>query len=170
MTVPAPRGTWPRARGRAETINPVAGPRPPGRPHPDGNADNYEIEGPALASLIADVSVTEYDTTTLNNDQNRTVLPADADFFECSEGDGGDDDADGGTTICDAEWVNDVTVTFADGTFGCKTTRDVTITCEWDADGGRAQGRNALPDVFRANDIEGGADSNLSNFLKCTAS
>ena len=65
------------------------------------------------------------------------------DFYKCSEDDGGDDPDDGSddpNTICDAEWVNDVTVTFADGTFGCSTTRDVTITCTWDADGGMAQG------------------------------
>ena len=84
------------------------------------------------------------------------------DFRACSEDDGGDD-ADG--SECDAEWVNDVTVTFADGTFGCSTTRDVTITCMWDADGGMAQGRNALPDAFDGE----GTDSNLANFLKCTA-
>ena len=84
------------------------------------------------------------------------------DFRSCGEDDGGDD-ADG--SECDAEWVNDVTVTFADGTFGCSTTRDVTITCMWDADGGMAQGRNALPDSF----VGQGTDSNLANFLKCTA-
>ena len=84
------------------------------------------------------------------------------DFRACGEGDGGDD-ADG--SECDAVWVNDETITFADGTFGCSTTRDVTITCTWDADGGMAQGRNALPDAFDGE----GDDSNLANFLKCTA-
>ena len=62
-------------------------------------------------------------------------------------------------------WVNDVTIMFADGTFGCDATRDVTITCTWDADGGMAQGRNSLPDDFDG----AGDDSNLANFLKCTA-
>ena len=91
------------------------------------------------------------------------------DFYECSEDDGGDDpgaDSDDPNSICDAEWVNDVTITFADGTFGCTTTRDVTITCMWDADGGMAQGRNALPDSF----IGQGDDSNLGHFLECKAS
>ena len=85
-----------------------------------------------------------------------------SDFRECSEDDGGDDD-DG--SICDAEWVRDAEVLFADGTFGCTTTRMVTITCEWDADGGMAQGRNALPDSF----VGAGANSNKGFFLKCEA-
>ena len=85
-----------------------------------------------------------------------------SDFRACGEGDGGDD-ADG--SECDAEWMHDVTVLFADGTFGCTTTRDVTVTCMWDADGGMAQGRNALPSEF----IATGTDSNLPHFLKCSA-
>ena len=93
---------------------------------------------------------------------DRAVYPDARDFYECSEDDGGDDD-DG--SICDATWVRDAEVLFADGTFGCTTTRMVTITCEWDADGGMAQGRNALPDSF----IGAGATSNKSNFLKCEA-
>ena len=85
-----------------------------------------------------------------------------SDFRACSEGDGGDDD-DG--SICDAVWTRDAEILFADGTFGCSTTRMVSITCTWDADGGMAQGRNALPDAF---DGEGDG-SNLANFLKCEA-
>ena len=46
---------------------------------------------------------------------------------------------------------------FADGTFGCTATRDITISCTWDADGGMAQGRNALPNAFDGD----GTDSNL---------
>ena len=110
--------------------------------NPDGRADNYE------------------EVNTDNN--NREAVSGAADFYKCSEADGGDDD-DG--SMCDATWVNDVEVVFADGTFGCSTTRTVTITCEWDADGGRADGRNALPDAF-----DGAGDgSNLANFLKCEA-
>ena len=41
-------------------------------------------------------------------------------------------------------------VKFTDGTFNCMAEREVTISCEWDADGGMAQGRNALPDDFDA--------------------
>ena len=55
---------------------------------------------------------------------------------------------------------------FADGTFGCTTTRDITVTCEWDADGGMRTGRNALPNEFNSS----GDDANVSAFLKCTAS
>ncbi|MDE0474769.1 MAG: hypothetical protein OXI50_09430, partial [Gammaproteobacteria bacterium] len=103
--------------------------------HPDGNADNYVNAADSVAF---------------------------SDFRSCSEDDGGDD-ADG--SECDAEWENEVTILFADGTFGCSTTRDITVTCTWDADGGMAQGRNALPDSF----IGQGDTSNLANFLKCTA-
>ena len=59
----------------------------------------------------------------------------------------------------------DVEILFADGTFGCTTTREITVSCTWDADGGMAQGRNALPNAFDGN----GADSNKGHFLKCSA-
>ena len=52
----------------------------------------------------------------------------------------------------------DVEILFADGTFGCTTTREITVSCTWDADGGMAQGRNALPNAFDGN----GDDSNKS--------
>ena len=107
--------------------------------HPDGNADNYVDTAPAVNF---------------------------ADFRGCSEDDGGDD-ADG--SECDAEWVNDVTITFADGTFGCSTTRDVTITCTWDADGGMAVGRNALPNAADLDSAADNTDNNRAHFLKCTA-
>ena len=84
------------------------------------------------------------------------------DFRACSEDDGGDD-ADG--SECDADWEMDVEILFADGTFGCTTTREITVSCTWDADGGMAQGRNALPDAFDGE----GTDSNKGHFLKCSA-
>ena len=112
--------------------------------NPDGRADNYE----------------SVDGTT----SNRVAVSGAADFYKCTEDDGGDDD-DG--TICDAVWTRDAEVKFADGTFGCTTTRSVSIKCTWDADGGMADGRNALPgtDYNLA-----GADNEYKNFLKCTAS
>ena len=103
--------------------------------HPDGNADNYVNAADSVAF---------------------------SDFRGCSEDDGGDD-ADG--SECDAEWTFSDEVLFADGTFGCSTTRMVTITCTWDADGGFRTGRNALPDSF----IGQGDTSNLSAFLECEA-
>ena len=112
--------------------------------HPDGKADNY---------MDADDSV------------------AFSDFRGCSEDDGGDDDPEGANTTCNATWVHDVTVTFADGTFGCTATQDVTITCEWDADGGLARGRNALPtEAVNFAGADGEGESNLENFLECKAS
>ena len=104
--------------------------------NPDGIADNY-----------------------LDTDGD-PILGAD-DYYKCSEADGGDDD-DG--TICDATWSTTEDVVFADGTFGCTATRPVTVTCTWDADGGMAQGRNALPTAFDGDD-----PANLKFFLKCEA-
>ena len=122
--------------------------------HPDGNADNYEA--------TTFTSFSEATTTAANTGNNRTVTAADKDFFKCSEDDGGDDD---NNSLCDTEWVHDVEVLFADGVFNCSTTRMVTVTCTWDADGGMAQGRNALPSEFTA----GGASDNKDFFLKCEA-
>ena len=124
--------------------------------HPDGNADNYEQVD--SGATVTNTAFTEPTTATVNSTSNRTVTAAHRDFFECSEDDTGDDD-DG--SICDAEWTHDVEVLFADGTFDCSTTRMVTVTCTWDADGGMAQGRNALPDAFTAGDKK--------FFLKCEA-
>ena len=107
--------------------------------HPDGNADNYV---------------------------NPTDSVIYSDFRGCSEDDGGDD-ADG--TECDAEWENDITILFADGTFGCSTTRDVTITCTWDADGGMAVGRNALPNAFDLDSAADNEDNNRAHFIECKA-
>ena len=107
--------------------------------NPDGNADNYVDTGTSVAF---------------------------SDFRGCSEDDGGDD-ADG--TECDAEWVHDVEILFADGTFGCSTTREITITCTWDADGGMAQGRNALPNAADLETAADNTDNNRANFIECTA-
>ena len=105
-----------------------------------------------------------------NPDGNADNYPADLagadDFRECSEADGGDDD-DG--TICDAVWTRDAEILFADGTFGCTTSRMVSITCTWDADGGMAQGRNALPSAADLDSDPINTDNNRANFLKCEA-
>ena len=107
--------------------------------NPDGNADNYVNAADSVAF---------------------------SDFRGCSEDDGGDD-ADG--SECDATWENEVEILFADGTFGCSTTRMITVTCEWDADGGMAQGRNALPDAADLNSAADNTDNNRANFIKCSA-
>ena len=130
--------------------------------HPDGNADNYETTGYTFA---------EVSTTEANTGNNRTVVDNADDFYMCSEDDGGNDEGPDGNSSCDADWENPVTITFTDGTFGCTAERDITVSCTWNADGGMAQGRNALPTkaVNFAKDPEG-ETSNLGNFLKCTAS
>ena len=85
-----------------------------------------------------------------------------SDVQECTEADGGDD-ADG--TICDAKWSETFDVLFASGTYGCTTTRSVTITCEWDASGEIAQtlrSTDTLADVTLQQD-------RIGLFAKCTA-
>ena len=51
-----------------------------------------------------------------------------------------------GDSSCDATWVNDVTVKFMDLTFGCEVEQAITVTCEWNADGGRAVGAERAAD------------------------
>ena len=109
--------------------------------HPDGKADNYPTTSGGTA--------TGFD-----------------DFRTCSEADGGDD-AEGDE--CDANWEHDVTILFADGTFGCSTTRDITVTCTWDADGGMAVGRNALPTEYDLDSDATNTDNNRAHFIKCSA-
>ena len=124
--------------------------------NPDGRADNYErIRYPAEAHST--------DGLTARSDNRSPIIGAD--FVACSEDDEGDDDPEGTNTTCDTEWSYDATILFASGTFGKTTTRDVTITCQWDADGGLSVGRNAAPNHF----IAGGDDSNSKNFIQCEA-
>ena len=54
---------------------------------------------------------------------------AQSDAAECSADDNGDDQ----DAACDAELVINHDLLFVDGTFGCETTRNVTVTCTWDA-------------------------------------
>ena len=134
----------------------------------DGDLTAGDLGKVDLLSDSDDEDTTEVNESTAagNPDGRADNYPADLagadDFRKCSEDDGGDDD-DG--TICDAVWTRDAEVLFADGTFGCTATRTVSIKCTWDADGGMAQGRNALPTA--AADFDG--DGNLANFLKCEA-
>ena len=77
----------------------------------------------------------------------------------CSDMDNGEDDE-----ICDAQWSETYDVLFADGTFGCSTTRSVTITCSWDAQGQQA---NNPPDNPNG-DLS--AEGNIGNFARCKVS
>ena len=77
----------------------------------------------------------------------------------CSADDNGEDDEK-----CDAEWSESYDIIFADGTFGCSTTKSVTITCSWDAQG---QQKSNPPDEPDGNLAEVG---NIDNFAKCTVS
>ena len=74
------------------------------------------------------------------------------------------DPDDGGDDACDAAWSEDYDILFADGTFGCTTTRMVTISCTWDAQGLMKSNPpdEANPDLT--------ATGNIGNFAKCTAS
>ena len=131
--------------------------------HPDGNADNYETDN---FTTFAEVGTTEE-----NTGNNRTVIEDADDFYTCSEDDGGSDEGPDGDSSCDArDWENSVTIKFTDGTFGCTAERDITVSCTWDADGGMAQGRNALPDAADLDSAADNTDNNRDNFIKCKAS
>ena len=103
-------------------------------------------------------------TTPGNPDGNADNIAPDSvqgDVRACTEDDGGDD-ADG--TICDASWSETFDVLFADGLYGCTTTRPVTISCTWDASG---ETGNAL----RSGDEIGTrqlAQNQIARFAKCT--
>ncbi len=77
-------------------------------------------------SDIATTTVNEAQTVGYSDGTADNYLSTD-DVHACSDDDGGDG--------CDAAWSEDYEVLFADGLFGCTTTRTVTISCEWDADG-----------------------------------
>ena len=128
----------------------------------DGEADEYTCSNPDDGVVTTETAAEDTTATATHPDGRADNYAASnddySDFRKCSEDDGGDDD-DG--SICDADWTRDAEIVFADGTFGCSTTRMVSITCTWDADGGMAQGRNALPPSFSAADKK--------NFLKCEA-
>ena len=126
--------------------------------NPDGRADNYERirDGHEDEATPDDTDGAANWTSRANN---RSPIDG-ADFVACSEGDGGDDEES-----CNAEWSYDGEVLFASGSFDCTTTRPVSITCEWDADGGLSAGRNRAPDHF----IALGDDKNIGNFLTCKA-
>ena len=128
---------------------------------PDLAADDIATGCEGSAASVVDAAARATHPDGMADNYPSTLAGAD-DFRACSEMDGGDD-ADG--SECDAEWEMDVEILFADGTFGCSTTREITVSCTWDADGGMAQGRNALPDAFDGN----GDDSNKGHFLKCSA-
>ena len=86
------------------------------------------------------------------------------------------DPDDGGKDACDAEWSEDFEVLFADGIFGCSTTRSVTISCEWDAQGQLQPNPPDLADPnlvatvrlssLTSNNVPAG---NSYNFVRCTA-
>ena len=38
-------------------------------------------------------------------------------------------------TVCDAMWSESYEILFKDGIFGCSEERELTISCEWDANG-----------------------------------
>ncbi len=80
--------------------------------------------------------------------------PSTDDAHMCSDADG---------KGCDAEWEMDYDVLFGDGIFGCETTRTVTISCEWDAQGLLPANPDDTPNGNLAE------TDNLANFAKCTA-
>ena len=82
------------------------------------------------------------------------------DAAECDTGDNGSDQ----DNACDAELVIEEDLLFVDGTFGCETTRAITVTCTWDsADDGitgtatGVAGTDPATTLFTADDAMAGA-------------
>ena len=77
-----------------------------------------------------------------------------------------DDNGDEQEEACDAAFEMDFEVFFTDGTFGCETTREVTVTCEWDSQGdldGDGTAGTALAQT------DGNLNDEDGNWAKCTA-
>ncbi len=87
-------------------------------------------------------------------DNKADNYPSTDDAHMCSDADG---------KGCDASWEMDYDILFGDGIYGCETTRTVTISCEWDAQG---MMKPNPPDTINGNLATSG---NLANFAKCTA-
>lgn len=111
-----------------------------------------------------------------------------ADDVKCSRDDGGakltntDDtggatDGNGNGSLCDADDVEfEASVTFVDGIgLGCSQKLAITVTCDWDADGGEAAAvaTNADGDTVvqrtTATDFASGATTVTTGYLSCTA-
>ena len=92
-----------------------------------------------------------------------------ADNYQGRKAEACDPDDGGGDEVCDAAFSMDYDVTFADGTFGCSTTRSVTVTCEWDAQGEISSNPpdTASGDLTAANPT---GRANINNFAKCRIS
>ena len=110
-----------------------------------------------LAGDDPDTDETEADVPDGEAD-NMTGSQADED--ECSMDDNGDEQEE----ACDAAFEMDFPVFFTDGTFSCETTRTVTVTCEWDAQGLLVD--DETPTEFTATPTNAG---NIANFANCTA-
>ena len=81
-----------------------------------------------------------------------------ADEAECSMDDNGDDQEE----ACDSMIEMDFDIFFTDGTFGCETTRTVTVTCEWDSQGD-LDGDETAATALNDTSIDAGS------WAKCTA-
>ena len=126
-----------------------------------GKVDLYSRT--ALATDPSDTLFTGPDTTT-----EKIAPDGKADNYQGRKAEACDPD-DGGEDACDAEWSMDYDVLFADGIFGCSTTRPVTISCEWDAQGllDPNPPDTANPDLLAGRGANG--LTNRYNFARCTA-
>ena len=99
----------------------------------------------------------------------RTAGDADV---KCSDDDGGsalteDDNSDG--TLCDATVDFDTSVTFTDGLGLCDAvTVEMTVTCEWDADGGAVVASDGKTRSASPAFVQEGAGGSKHDYLKCS--
>ncbi len=114
----------------------------------------------------------DFGKTDHDGDDRANNFASDADSVECSADDGGtkntqtEENAKGKDgTLCDAEVAFEVSVEFVDRIgLGCEETMNYTVTCEWDADGGRT----VIPGRFRSDHtVPDGYIRDPAEYLAC---
>ena len=115
------------------------------------------------------------------DDEADNFLATNTDARKCTPDDGGRPASknaagvkQGDSTLCDATGTFDTTVIFTDflggkgSGYACTVPKTYTITCDWDASGGKGAGRTGSESSFKPTDAN--KISNLSSFLSCTVS
>ena len=109
---------------------------------PDGKADNFQVLTPGTSGDAA-------------TDSSGVSVASD-DAAACSDDDG---------LGCDAEFSEEIDVTFASGTaLGCSVKKTVTLTCEWDAQGLIQSNPTDRTSIAKADPQTSPFDADTSNF------
>jgi hypothetical protein len=105
--------------------------------------------------LEGDDPDTETEETDVPDGEADNMTGYQADNKECSMADNGEDQDE----ACDAMFEETFPVSFTSFTFGCEIIVDVTVTCEWDSQGGLVDGETPT-------DL---SDTTINSFANCTA-